>query len=79
MDVLGNREDISMRGIDQKTGKWIDDLEHLKQSVYLILATPLGSRVMLPEFGSELIDLIDRPMTASNELQIYAATIEALQ
>ena len=34
---------------------------------------------MLPEFGSEVVDLIDAPMTPSNRIRLYAATIEALQ
>lgn len=67
-----------MRGMNQKTGKFIADLEHLTQSIKLILNTPIGSRVMLPEFGSEVIDLIDTPMTPSNQLRLYAATHEAI-
>ena len=34
---------------------------------------------MLPEFGSEVVDLIDAPMTEANILRIYAATISAVQ
>ena len=33
---------------------------------------------MLPEFGSEVVDLIDAPMTPQNILRLYAATIEAV-
>ena len=65
--------------MNQDTGKFITGLEHLRQSIKLILNTPIGSRVMLPEFGSEIIDLIDLPMTPTNELKFYAATIEAVE
>lgn len=67
-----------MQGMNQNTGKFISNLDHLQQSIKLILSTPLGSRVMLPEFGSKLVNLIDTPMTNSNQLKLYAATIEAL-
>ena len=68
-----------MQGMNQATGKFISNLDHLRQSIKLILTTPIGSRVMLPEFGSEVIDLIDAPMTATNTLRLYAATITALE
>lgn len=68
-----------MQGMDQETGKFIDGIQHLTQSIRLILNTPLGSRVMLPDFGSRVVDLIDAPMTPANELEFYAATIDAIE
>lgn len=68
-----------MRGMHRDTGKFIQDLAHLRQSIEIILNTPLGSRVMLPEFGSEVIDLIDAPMTPPNRLRLYSAVIDAIE
>ncbi|MYF97780.1 phage baseplate protein [Candidatus Poribacteria bacterium] len=67
-----------MQGMDRDTGKLLDDREHLLQSIQMILETPLGSRVMRPEFGSELFDLVDAPMNDATNLRIYAATHDAL-
>lgn len=44
----------------------------------MILTTPIGSRVMRREFGSELFDLIDRPMTDQVILAIYSAAVMAI-
>lgn len=67
-----------MRGMNGSTGKWVEDLAHLRQSVRDILTTPIGSRVMLREYGSDLFRMIDRPVNAELALDIYAAVIEAL-
>lgn len=67
-----------MQGMHRNTGKLISDKDHLQQSIEMILSTPIGSRVMRPEFGSELPRLVAAPMTPSTDLRIYAATIDAL-
>ncbi|MBA8757688.1 baseplate assembly protein W [Wolbachia pipientis] len=68
-----------MRGMSNKTGKELEGLEHLKQSIVDIVTTPIGSRIMRREYGSRLSELIDRPINRDFTLEIYAATAEALQ
>ncbi|MCX3065206.1 GPW/gp25 family protein [Wolbachia endosymbiont of Drosophila pseudotakahashii] len=68
-----------MRGMDVNTGKELEGIEHLKQSIVDILTTPIGSRIMRREYGSRLSELIDRPINRDFTLEIYAATAEALQ
>ncbi|ACN95932.1 MULTISPECIES: GPW/gp25 family protein [Wolbachia] len=67
-----------MRGMSNKTGKELEGIEHLKQSIIDILTTPIGSRIMRREYGSRLFELIDRPINRDFSLEIYAATAEAL-
>ena len=62
-----------MKGMSRKTGKYLNDLEHLKQSIVDILTTPVGSRVMRREYGSNLFYLVDRPVNRDFLQQIYAA------
>ena len=50
----------------------------LEQSIADVLTTPIGSRVMRREYGSQLIDLIDWPLNSATRLQAYAATAMAL-
>lgn len=50
---------INKKGFFEFTGK-IEDL--VKQSIYQILDTRLGERVMLPEFGSRLPELLFEPI-----------------
>lgn len=67
-----------MRGMDATTGKPLDGIAHLKQSIRDVLTTPLGSRVMRRDYGSRLFSLVDSPLTPDSIGDIYAATIEAL-
>jgi len=60
------------------TGHTVVDRQHLAQSIADILTTPLGSRVMRREYGSQLVDLIDWPLNSATRLQAYAATATAL-
>ena len=67
-----------MPGLSADALRPLSGLEHVRQSVRTILATPLGTRVLRREFGSRIFELIDRPMTAATVLDIYAATAEAV-
>lgn len=67
-----------MRGVDATTGKSLEGIAHLRQSVRDILTTPLGSRVMRRTYGSRLFDLVDRPLNAQTLVEIFAATAEAV-
>jgi phage baseplate assembly protein W len=69
---------LASTGINRDAGKALRDFEHVQQSIGVILTTPIGSRVMRREFGSELFDLIDRPMTDRVILAIYAAAVIAI-
>ncbi len=65
-------------GFDRETGAMLSGFDHVRQSIGVILTTPIGSRVMRREFGSELFDLIDRPMTDQVILAIYSAAVMAI-
>ena len=70
---------MSMTGMDNTTGKPLDGLAHLRQSITDILTTPIGSRVMRRDYGSKLFTLIDAPMHPRGILRIYAAVATALE
>ena len=67
-----------MRGLDATTGKALDGLAHLEQSIRDILETPYGTRLMRRDYGSLLPYLIDQPFHAATRLRLYAATATAL-
>lgn len=67
-----------MAGMNRNTGKPIDGDERLAQRIADVLTTPLGSRVMLRDYGSRLLQLTDRPATPPLAIQVYAATAEAI-
>ena len=66
-------------GMDTTTGRRTQGLAHLRQSVVTILTTPIGSRVLRRDFGSRLHELLDKNITQSLKMQMYAATVEALR
>lgn len=67
-----------MIGMSATTGRTISDAAHVQQSIADILTTPIGSRVMRREYGSQLPDLIDAPFNDATRLLAYAATAMAL-
>jgi phage baseplate assembly protein W len=66
-----------MQGIST-TGKPISGIDHLRQSIRDILTTRKGTRVMCRDYGSRLPELVDRPVNPAFEMDVYAATAEAL-
>ena len=48
-------------------------------SISRILSTPLGSRVMMPEYGSELFTLIDKSVNDEWVLDAIRYTYEAIE
>lgn len=69
---------MSSAGIDREQVSPLGGFAHVEQSVAVILTTPIGTRIMRREFGSELFDLIDRPMTDQVILAIFAAATMAI-
>lgn len=64
--------------MNRATGKDIDDLEHLKQSIADLLTTPKGSRVYVRNYGCDLFYLIDRVVNKTTVSLMYGAIAEAL-
>ena len=52
--------------------------EHIDQSIGDILSTPIGTRVMRPDYGSRIPRLVDRPINQGWKLEVYVAAVEAL-
>ena len=67
-----------MQGMNINTGRSIQDMEHLRQSITNILSTPIGSRIMRRDYGSRLFKRLDAPQTGELLAEIYADVVEAL-
>lgn len=67
-----------MTGVDAATGRALGGIAHLRQSVRDILTTPVGSRVLLREYGSRLHELLDRPLDPALLASIQAEAASAL-
>lgn len=67
-----------MIGMDRRTGQPLSGLEHVRQSIEDILTTPLGSRRMRPEYGSDLRCYVDLPVTGGWKSAVQAEVARAL-
>ena len=67
-----------MNGVNNRTGKRLSGVANLRQSVSDILNTPIGSRVLVRDYGSDLFSLVDNPRDDMTRLQIIAASATAL-
>lgn len=65
-------------GMSAQTGRKLEGLDHIQQSVADIITTPIGSRVMRREYGSLVPELLDMPMSDALMMQVYAATVIAV-
>ncbi|EJP75604.1 GPW/gp25 family protein [Campylobacter sp. FOBRC14] len=54
-------------------------LATIEESIKDILLTPLGSRVMLPDYGSRIFELIDRKVDDEFRADLACYVIEAIE
>ena len=74
-----NPIDGGINGTDADTGGWLSGVELLKQNVYRIITTPIGTRVFKPTFGSTLPTLVAKPLTNETILRMRHSIMTALQ
>lgn len=68
-----------MIGMDRHTGQPISGFDHLLQSIEDILTTPLGSRLMRPEYGSTIRHFVDLPVSEGWKSAVQAEAARALK
>lgn len=66
-------------GMGRADGLRIAGIDHIRQSILDILTTYPGERVMRPEYGCRLRDLIDRPVNAQWLADLYYEVAVAIQ
>lgn len=67
-----------MAGMNATTGRALEGIAHIEQSIRDILLTPVGTRLMRRDYGSLVVDLIDHPINHVTTLQLYASVAMAL-
>lgn len=67
-----------MAGTRRDAAAMLDGFGHVVQSMAAILTTPVGSRIMRRDFGSDVPDLIDRPLNEATVLDAMVAAADAL-
>ena len=68
-----------MIGMDRYTGLPISGIDHLMQSIEDILTTPIGSRLMRPEYGSSIRRFVDLPVSEGWKSAVQAEAARALK
>lgn len=67
-----------MIGVDRRSGQPLSGVAHLRQSIEDILTTPVGSRRMRPEYGSELRRYVDLPVNDGWKSAVQAEVARSL-
>lgn len=67
-----------MIGMDRRTGQPVSGVAHLTQSIEDILTTPVGSRRMRPEYGSQLRRFVDLPVNDGWKSSVQAEVARSL-
>lgn len=83
-DILPRRQRPSAeleryRGMSASSGAALSGWSHLRQSIIDILTTRPGERIMRPEYGSRVRDLIDRPVNAQWLADLYFDVAYSIQ
>lgn len=65
-------------GLHPDTGATITDDAQLAKSLRDLLSTPIGTRVMRRDYGSNIPDLIDAPMNGTTLLRLASASYIAI-
>nr|WP_288913142.1 GPW/gp25 family protein [uncultured Pseudomonas sp.] len=68
-----------MIGMDRRTGQPLSGQAHLRQSIEDILSTPVGSRRMRPEYGSQLRRYVDLPVNDGWKSAVQAEVARSLR
>lgn len=67
-----------MIGVDRRSGQPLLGVAHLRQSIEDILTTPIGSRRMRPEYGSDLRRYVDLPVNDGWKSAVQAEVARSL-
>lgn len=67
-----------MSGFSNQTFAPLSGVDHVLQSIGVILTTRPGTRVQRRDFGSDIPGLIDQPMNEQTIMSIFVAAAEAL-
>lgn len=65
-------------GMAGSNGRPISGVDHLRQSLQNILTTRLGSRRMRPEFGSNIYQFVDKPVSEGWKSALMAEAARAI-
>lgn len=70
---------MSSVGVNRVDGNVLTGWAHVMQSILDIMTTPIGTRVMRRDYGSDIPNLIDRPQGRDTVLEVAMALGEALE
>lgn len=64
--------------MNASTGREMDEIAHIQQSIRDILTTRIGTRVMRRHYGSIVPELLDQPSNQATQLRLMAASVMAI-
>src|SRR5690348_14999285 len=77
-DILGRGWPFPVKQSPAHEMRLLGGAEKIRQSIWIILSTARGERVMLPDFGCGIHDLVFQPNTAALRGQVQVKVRDAL-
>lgn len=71
---------VGFNTVDQPNPPYnLNNIELIKRDLYNVFATPIGSRVMLPNFGTRIYEYLFDPFDEYTKSAIIADAVEVVQ
>lgn len=64
--------------MSRQSGVGLTELEHIKQSLEDLISTPIGSRIMRRDYGTQVANLLDQPTSEALYLKCYSTIYSAI-
>jgi len=68
-----------MMAMDDETGKPIPERERIRRAIRDVVLTPVGTRLLRRDYGSDLLRLVDSPIGTSLRVSVAEAIMRALR
>ncbi|AYA02337.1 baseplate assembly protein [Acinetobacter sp. WCHAc010034] len=64
--------------MSRHSGTELSELDHIRQSLEDLISTPIGSRLMRREYGTQVANLLDQPTSEALYLKCYSTIYSAI-
>ena len=64
--------------MSRQNGTELSEIDHIRQSIEDIISTPIGSRLMRRDYGTQVANLLDQPTSEALYLKSYSTIYSAI-
>lgn len=64
--------------MSRQSGTELSEIDHIRQSIEDIISTPIGSRLMRRDYGTQVANLLDQPTSEALYLKCYSTIYSSI-